>query len=107
MNAMFGAVVGGGGQAGQTIHDSAPAALDAIMSEWGRNLAYQDRIDHLTGAVAGGNNGSVLLNANTVPDDSGAADTLEGGFLLDWFFQDLNDTVSDPNNGSPETVTII
>jgi Ca2+-binding RTX toxin-like protein len=92
---------------GQTIHDSNTAALDAIMSEWGRNLAYQDRIDHLTGAVPGGNNGSVLLNANTVLDDNGAADTLEGGFLLDWFFQDLNDTVSDPNNGGPETVTII
>jgi serralysin len=83
------------------------AALDAIMGEWGRSLTYQQRIGHLTGALAGGNNGSFRLTAATVVDDAGAADTLEGGAHLDWFFQDQNDAISDRNNGGPETVTVI
>jgi hypothetical protein len=94
---------------GRTSHDAMVASLDAIMAEWGRNdgTGYTKRIDHLTGAVAGGKNGSVLLNSTRVFDDAGAADMLTGGAMLDWFFQDQNDNVTDPNVGGSETVTVI
>lgn len=47
---------------GTTSRDADLTALNALMSEWARtDLGYQDRIDHLTGAVAGGNNGPFFL----------------------------------------------
>lgn len=72
--------------AGTTDFDGNLAALIAIMDEWGRtDLAYQDRLNHLTGAVAGGLNGSDLLTATTVHDDA-AVDRLHGNAGQDWFF---------------------
>jgi Ca2+-binding RTX toxin-like protein len=93
---------------GRTSHDANLAALDAIMAEWSRtDRSYSLRIDHLTGAVGGGSNGSVRLNASTVRDDAGAADILEGGSLVDWFFEDQNDQITDRNTGGTETVSVI
>jgi Ca2+-binding RTX toxin-like protein len=91
------------------------AALVALMAEWGRTdgVAYQDRIDHLTGHVSGGNNGSFLLTTTgsspTVTED-GATDTLTGGADLDWFIQHTGtnaDSITDPNNGGTETITAV
>jgi hypothetical protein len=48
-----------------------------------------DRRSHLTGVLAGGLNGSVLLNASTVHDD-GVQDKLTGSSGLDWFFANLS-----------------
>ena len=90
------------------------AALNALMAEWGRtDLAYSGRIDHLTGAVSGGNNGSFLLTTGgspTVTDDA-AIDTMTGGSTaLDWFFSHTGtnaDIVTDINAGGTETVTTV
>jgi hypothetical protein len=96
---------------GTTSHDASTAALNALMSEWTRALAYQDRINHLTNAVSGGNTGSFFLKAAagtpagaTVFND-GVADALTGGTELDWFFSSGGDT-SDQVVGS-ETRTDI
>jgi Ca2+-binding RTX toxin-like protein len=94
---------------GTTSHDTSLAALDALMAEWGRTdgVLYQNRIDHLTGAVGGGNNSGFFLNASSVFDDASAADNLTGGTLLDWFIVSVNDVISDPNNGGTEVVTTV
>jgi hypothetical protein len=90
---------------GTTSHDSLPSNLDAIAAEWTRtNLGYQPRIDHLTGP-AGDLNGTNFLNATSVQDDIGAADTLLGGSGLDWFLTSVGDIVSDKNSGGVETAT--
>ncbi len=76
--------------AAATSHDHNFAALNAIMSEWGRTDAnYVTRILHLTGASGGGNNGSIVLNAATVFDDTDV-DTLTGKSGLDWYFANLS-----------------
>jgi hypothetical protein len=70
---------------GTTDYDNNLTALTALMAEWGRtDLAYQDRINHLTGSVAGGLNGAYFLSATTVHDDA-AVDQLYGGAGQDWF----------------------
>jgi VCBS repeat-containing protein len=69
-----------------TSFDSNLAALNAIMTEWGRTDAdYQTRVNHLNGSLAGGLNGAIFLNATTVHDDA-AVDQLFGGAGSDWFF---------------------
>jgi hypothetical protein len=61
-------------------------ALNALMAEWGRtDLAYSVRLNHLTGSVSGGQNGSYFLNPTTVHDDA-AIDQLFGEKGQDWFF---------------------
>jgi uncharacterized delta-60 repeat protein len=61
-------------------------ALAALRKEWARtDLAYIDRINHLTGATTGGYNGSDYLNTATVHDDA-AVDYLYGGNGGDWYF---------------------
>jgi len=75
---------------GTTDHDTSEVALQDIQSEWRREISYQDRIAHLTGAVSGGNNGTTLLRftsqaTDTVHDD-GVADRLFGEGDQDWFF---------------------
>jgi Ca2+-binding RTX toxin-like protein len=84
------------------------AALDAIMSEWGRNdlalpakLAYDQRVGHLSGSLAGGLNGGTFLNSSTVFDD-GEIDALWGDAGLDWFLADPMDEIHSAAN---ETVT--
>ena len=77
----------------------------AAGEEWGRDgQSYQSRIDHLTGASGGGNNGSVQLIAATVFDDSGAADELLGGLLLDWFITSPGDST---DAAADEIVTMV
>jgi len=77
------------------------AALDAIMAEWRRNLAYSLRIDHLSVNPSGGFNSGFMLNSSTVVDD-GVVDTLYGDAGQDWFLAGINDVVKS-NKG--ETVT--
>jgi uncharacterized delta-60 repeat protein len=99
---------GGGGDiliGGTTDWDANLTALAALRAEWGRtDLAYQDRINHLDGTVAGGLNGSYLLNAQTAHDD-GAKDQLDGGGGIDWFFAGASDGLGGRKRG--EVVTTI
>jgi Ca2+-binding RTX toxin-like protein len=85
---------------GYTTFDANAAALTALLNEWKRtDLTYQDRIDHLTGAVGGGLNGTNYLKSTTVNDD-GVADTLLGGAGLDWFWAKLGqDSLPDLQGG--------
>ena len=67
-------------------YSASPAALDAVLAEWGRTDAdYLTRSQHLSGSLAGGLNGSTSLTPLTVRDD-GAVDQLTGSAGLDWFF---------------------
>jgi hypothetical protein len=95
--------------AGNTTYDTNPTALAYLMAEWSRTDAdYATRIGHLNGSIGGGQNGSYLLNATTVFDDS-AIDALYGGAGLDWFIAHLNGKSQDQVNGktSGETATSI
>jgi Ca2+-binding RTX toxin-like protein len=49
--------------------------------------SYEQRIDHLGGVFAGGQNGSYVLNNSTIQDDDAldAIDVLHGGSGDDWF----------------------
>jgi VCBS repeat-containing protein len=77
------------------------AALDAIMAEWHRALAYSLRIDHLSVNPSDGLNSGYMLNASTLLDD-GATDTLFGDAGQDWFLAGINDVVKTTKG---ETVT--
>ncbi|HEV3344818.1 MAG TPA: PKD domain-containing protein, partial [Pirellulales bacterium] len=93
---------------GTTQYDNNLAALNAIMSEWGRtDLSYQARINDLSGP-SGGLNGSYFLNSTTVHDD-GAVDYLYGGSGQDWFFYHASQPNADvvKNKRSNEVATII
>lgn len=75
---------------GTTDHDANIAALLAIRTEWATLTPVQTRIDHLTGALAGGLNGLHLLVSDavrpgTVHDDF-ANDTYKNSFAGDWLF---------------------
>jgi len=92
-----GHLVSHGGQdiliGGYTDFDNNLAALEAIMTEWGRtDLGFSARVSHLLGPAAGGTsgglNGGYYLNASTVHDD-GISDHLEGGNGTDWYFAKL------------------
>jgi Ca2+-binding RTX toxin-like protein len=80
-----------GGSAGDLLIGAAikkeanTTALLSILAEWKRtDLSYGERIDHLTGDVAGGLNGKVVVNRKTLRyDDPG--DSLFGGDGDDWF----------------------
>jgi len=93
--------VGGGGRdtftgsegddiliAGATIYDNNNAANRAawcaIVDEWVHGKDYKARVQHLTGATAGGLNGPYLLNYTTVVDDHDA-DYLMGNKGKDFF----------------------
>jgi uncharacterized delta-60 repeat protein len=106
-------VLHGGGDddiviAGTTDFDSNLTALVAIRSEWSRtDLSYQDRINHLTGSVAGGRNGSYDLNPTTVHDDA-AVDQLFGDSGSDWFFACVSGPFKDYlGDAKHETITPI
>lgn len=77
-----------------------PNALDlpgltAVMLEWTRtDLAAAARVEHLTGAVAGGFNDDYRLNLDTVFDDA-VADRAEGGNGADWLLVNLTGLVPD------------
>lgn len=85
-------------------------ALVAIHAEWTSASDYLQRIAHLTGAMAGGLNGTTILAATppetaTVFDDA-SIDTLVGGTELDWFWHYFSDhMVSDAEVGEELTNT--
>ena len=69
------------------------AALSAIMAEWTRtDLNFSQRMFDL--ANGGGLNGTSVLNATTIADDSGAVESLFAGSGPDWFFVFANDLVN-------------
>jgi hypothetical protein len=73
-------------------------ALAALMAEWGRtDLAYSDRLNHLTGGVPGGQNGAYFLNPTTVHDDA-AVDQLFGEKGQDWFLARTSGSLQDVLN---------
>ncbi|MDQ3929657.1 MAG: hypothetical protein M3328_11000, partial [Chloroflexota bacterium] len=64
-------------------------ALCGIRREWLRtDITYQEKIDHLSGATAGGLNGTIYLKATspgqTVFNDT-SLDGLTGGKGKDWY----------------------
>jgi hypothetical protein len=75
-------------------------ALNKIMAEWTRELAYSLRIDHISVSGSGFNDG-YMLNSDTVKDDF-AVDTLYGDAGQDWFLVGTGDLVK-PTKA--ETVT--
>jgi hypothetical protein len=89
---------------GTTNFDANIAALTSIMAEWSSGSSYAVKIKHLSGALAGGKNGTVLLNANSV-HNNGQASTLTGGKGLDWFWKSAQDQTL--NVLATETVTTI
>src|SRR5262249_62168635 len=74
---------------GTTSDDANPAALCALLAEWGRtDASYSTRVNHLKnggGLNGGGLNGTYLLTTAVVHDE-GVTDTLYGNAGLDWFF---------------------
>jgi len=91
---------------GSTIYDNNMQALNAIMAEWASTDTYAVKIKHLLGTQSGGKNGSTLLTASTVQNNSQAS-TLTGGKGQDWFWTSSQDSITDLNNGGKETNTHI
>jgi Ca2+-binding RTX toxin-like protein len=92
-----------------TDYDGNLSALNAVMAEWGRTDAdYNTRVNHLSGTLSGGLNGTTLLTASTVHDDA-AIDTLFGEGDNDWFFALLSGTNQDKvkDRVSGEVVTAL
>ena len=85
---------------GTTDFDKNPAALLAIRKEWASATPVSTRIDHLTGALPGGLNGSYRLISDvvrpgTVHNDA-AIDTITNSVADDWlllFSTDLRSRV--------------
>ena len=97
---------GGGGQdvvvAGQTSFDGGSLndvrALTDIQREWTGPNTYAARIKHITGAAAGGANGTSffkLSGAGQTVFDDGAADDLDGGAGRDWLIFDPGTDTTD------------
>jgi Ca2+-binding RTX toxin-like protein len=91
---------------GSTDHDLNADALEDIMREWERVdgggtpfAQYLARIAHLRGPTPDhdNDNGTTFLNRSTVFDD-GAADSLDGGSELDWFWMFGADTAVKQSN---------
>ena len=76
--------------AGQTDFDSDLIALGNIFAEWTSASNYADRVAHLKGD-APGLNGTTLLNATTVHNDS-IKDVLVGAKGSDFFVMSALDT---------------
>jgi hypothetical protein len=78
--------------------ENSTGALEAILSEWKRtDLSYNQRIDHLTGDVAGGLNSNNYVNRKTLRNE-GLGDSLFGGEGEDWFLA-LASEVADRQSG--------
>jgi Calx-beta domain/PKD domain/RTX calcium-binding nonapeptide repeat (4 copies) len=61
-------------------------AMRMLRLEWGRtDISPAQRMDHLTGMLGGGQNGTYYLNPTTIMEDN-AIDDLWGGAGTDWFF---------------------
>lgn len=92
-----------------TSHDTNLPALLSLLAEWARtDTDYETRLGHLDGSLAGGFNGTLLLNAQAVTDDD-ASDNLFGHGGRDWFFAASNGANADVLNdwGDGEIVTSI
>lgn len=83
-----------------TAHDTSAVRLENLMKEWGRTdltgspkSQYDVRVNHLLGVTPGGLNGTTTLKLNQVVSD-GAADYLDGGSELDWYFATGTDVVA-------------
>jgi PKD repeat protein len=92
---------------GMTDFDADQAAWGAIVNEWSRTDAnYSTRVDHLSGAAAGGLNqvGGVYkyLTASTMHTD-GSVDDLYGENGSDWFISWSGDVIHDRKNGERVT----
>jgi hypothetical protein len=70
-----------------TDYDNNLTALVAIWSEWIRtDISFEMRRAHIDGSLAGGANGTYVLNANTVHTDGILDSMSEGdGDGQDWF----------------------
>src|SRR5262249_40886308 len=82
-------------------YDLTPARLEDLMREWSRTdltgyakTQYKARAEHLLGTTPGGLNGTTTLTPARIVSD-GAADTLQGGTELDWFFTTGTDAITD------------
>ncbi len=69
---------------GSSTYEADANALQALAAEWASTNAYQTRVNHLLGKLAGGANGSVVLGPLTVTNDN-SADYLTGNTGQDWF----------------------
>jgi len=88
----------------RTSHDGNRANLLALMLEWSRtDLGYTARLNHLTGSVSVGLNGSVFLNGSSLLSDNKAVDTLFGRAGTDWFITDNKDSIMDKVTGETNT----
>ena len=91
---------------GTSTHEANIIALRSIMAEWSRtDQTYAQRIAHLSTA-SGGLNGSTLLNATSIANDTNAADQLTGGVDNDWFFASVGDNTVDIVLASETKTTI-
>jgi Ca2+-binding RTX toxin-like protein len=90
--------------ASPTRHDADLAALDALMAEWARVLAYRSRISHLR--AGGGLNDPYRLNAAAFFSDGTAVDVLSGGTGLDWCVRNYrSDRIQDKTSTEVDTKT--
>lgn len=89
---------------GTTDHDDDAAALELLMLEWRSATLYGTRVDHLLGTVAGGANGTTLLNGTTIQDD-GTLDLFKGNAGLDWFLTHAGELT--PDRTTAERVTVL
>jgi len=77
--------------AGFTDHDNNYDALCKIMIEWTRtDISAETRVDHLSGTLSGGSNGTILLNfgpLGSLHDDTDydSVDMLNGSAGSDWY----------------------
>ncbi len=72
--------------AGSTSFDANIRALKSLLVEWSRtDEPIGQKYDHIYGNVAGGSNGSYLLNAATISNDN-AVDDLDGDNADNLFF---------------------
>ncbi len=76
---------------GSTTFDEDQDMLELLMLEWASGDSLEDRVDHLSGADGGLNDGNFLLVAGTPPtvatvEDDNAVDVLHGASGTDWFF---------------------
>jgi CSLREA domain-containing protein len=91
------ALTGGTGEdiliAGSTIYDNSPTSLITLRTRWISSAQYGVRVEALRSGVG---IPAVSLAANTtVLNDNGELDVLTGGAELDWYFQAVDDAVSD------------
>jgi Ca2+-binding RTX toxin-like protein len=71
--------------AGPTDFDLDPTGLANLRAEWASGRPYAERVDHLSGAPGGANNGTFLTVGPSTGEGDGSRDVLTGGRGTDWF----------------------